>query len=351
MSELLENKDNLMILESLVKSDSVSINFNELGRILSKNRGTIQDRVEKLIEKNIVEPPSFPFIHLFSAFPLLTLINMDIPDCIECEPRITKWIQEDPRIIAAYKFRQGKYGTLIFSLHMNLKDAHEWMAQIPSILENEYHVEKKHATFNSNTIYVSNQLLLKYDPSTGINILERDYKKGERSLNGYTLDKLDLSILRYLMAGKGVKYNRNTISISTGLHSKTIENRIESLLKNKVLLNPVCRFPQLFVPPGYMLSYMLAHVEYSENTSLNSLLLNENIPIIWKVVYSKYNLLMLHVHKDLHDLYGDVDASRESYKILEKAQTSYLSHDPIKGFNLKKLSLDFIHSKLYPTVE
>ena len=346
MSELLENNDNLRIMESLVSGESVVINYSELGRRLSKNRGTIQERVERLIENNIITPPSFPFYHLFTAYPLLLLTNMDIPDCVVCQPRIRQWIMDDPKIIAAYKFRQGEYGTLIFTLHRNLKEAHEWLSVLPHILENDYGVEKEHATFNSNTIYISNELLLKYDPSTGINILERDIRKGDLCLKGHCIDQLDVSILRYLLTGKGIKYNRNRVTQTTGLHNRTVEKRVNQMLKEKILLEPVCRFPELFMPPGYLLSYMLVHLEYPMNSGLNSLLINENIPIIWKTIHSKYNLLMFHIHTDLHDLYGDIDVNRESYKILEKAQARYLAYNSLKGFSPKKLSLHYIESKI-----
>ncbi len=351
VSEIIDNVANLKIIDSLVKGDSVVINYSELGRKLSKNRGTIQERVERLLENNIIMPPSFPFYHLFAAYPLLLLTNMDIPDCVECQPRIKQWIQEDPQIVAAYKFRQGEYGTLIFTLHRNLKEAHEWLAMLPPTLENIYHVEKEHATFNSNTIYLSNELLLKYDPSTSINVLERDSKKGDIVLNGYRLDKLDISILRYLLTGKGIKYNRNQVTAATGLHSRTIEKRVDQMLKNKVLLNPVCRFSELFNPPGYLLSYMLVHLEHPMETSLNSLLINENIPVIWKTIHSKYNLLMFHIHTNINDLYGNVDVNRESYKVLEKAQARYLSHDPLKDFSPKKLSLHYIENKIKENTE
>ncbi|MCW4011689.1 MAG: hypothetical protein NWF07_01720 [Candidatus Bathyarchaeota archaeon] len=349
MSEILENDDNLRIMESLVSGESVVINYSELGRKLSKNRGTIQERVERLIKNNIITPPSFPFYHLFTAYPLLLLTNMDIPDCVECQPRIKRWIQDDPKIIAAYKFRQGEYGTLIFTLHKDLKEAHEWLSVLPHMLETVYGVEKEHATFNSNTIYISNELLLKYDPSTSINILERDSQKGEVCLNGHCIDQLDVSILRYLLTGKGIKYNRNRITQTTGLHSRTVEKRVDQMLKEKVLLEPVCRFPELFMPPGYLLSYMLVHLEHPMNAGLNSLLINENIPIIWKTIHSKYNLLMFHIHTDLHDLYGDIDVNRESYKILEKAQARYLAYNSLKGFSPKKLSLQHIESKIKET--
>ena len=346
MSEILENVDNLKIIASLVTGDSVVINYSELGRKLSKNRGTIQERVERLLEYNIISPPSFPFYYLFNVYPLALLTNMDIPDCVECQPRIKKWIMDDPRIIAAYKFRQGEYGTLIFTLHRDMKEAHNWMSMLPYTLETVYHVEKEHATFNSNTIYLSNELLLKYDPSTSINILERDSRKGEVCLNGYCLDRLDLQILRLLLTGKGIKYNRNKVSQTSGLHSSTVEKRVNQMLKEKILLDPVCRFSNIFTPPGYLLSYMLVNLQQPMDTGVSSLLLNENIPIMWKTVYSKYNLLMFHLHTNLHDLYGDIDSGRESYKIIEKAQARYLSHDALKRFSPKNLSLHYIASKI-----
>jgi predicted transcriptional regulator/DNA-binding Lrp family transcriptional regulator len=345
ISNLLEDKDNLDIIESLVKGESVTVNYSELGRILEKNRGTVQNRVEKLLINNIIEPPSFPFYYIFSAYPLLMITNMDIPDCEECNPRIHKWIREETRIVASYKCEQGEYGSLIFSLHESLMRGHEWMANIPDVLEKQYNVEKTHATFNSNTIYVSNQLMLKYEPSTCVKILEREQEKGELELCGYPLDKLDLTIIKTLLSGEGIKYNRNKIHRQTGLHYKTIKKRVDTLLENKILLRPVCNFPNLFTPPGHLLSYMFLNVNYAEESEVNSLMRNVDMSVIWKSILSKYNMLGFHIHRDLNDLYGELTPSDRCYSIMENAQVRYLSPLPLKRFNFKDLSLDYITSQ------
>lgn len=345
MSELLDNLQNLKIIEYLVSGEAVNVNYSHLSRELSKSRDLLHRRVNNLVTNGIIEPPHFPFNYIFEAFPLFLIINMDIPDCFDCKPKIMQWLRDDPKVFAAYKFRQGEFGTLIFTFHEDLKSSHEWMAQIPFTLEEDYHVAKEHASFNSNTIYLSNQLLMKYNPCTGFNVIEKDFKKeGKISFNGYELDTLDLSIMQNLIDGKSINYNHNIISNQTGLDYRTVEKRVESFIKNKILMNPTCTFPNLFTPPNYFLSYMLARLEYPSDPCLRNLLSDEKIPVLWKTIQSKYNILLFYIHRNVRDLY--VYSDDVTCKVLENAQKKYLAHEPIARFDDKKISLHYIQQKI-----
>ena len=80
MSELLEDKDNLKLMEELVSGNAVSVNISELSRILGKHRNTIKNKVENIFDHNVIDPPVYPFHGLYRVYPLLAVVNLDIPD-------------------------------------------------------------------------------------------------------------------------------------------------------------------------------------------------------------------------------------------------------------------------------
>ena len=149
MIELLEDIKNLRILHSLVSGESVSINYSVLSETIGSHRATLQKRVERLCHHHVLESPCFPFQGLFKVYPLLTVLNIDIPECVECSMAITRWIKEDPHIVMAYRSRQGDYDSLLFTLHENLEANHVWMSRIPDILENSYSVRVISHSFSS----------------------------------------------------------------------------------------------------------------------------------------------------------------------------------------------------------
>jgi hypothetical protein len=217
MSDLLDDMDNLKLLEELVSGNAVSVNISELSRILGKHRNTIKNKVEAIFEHNILDQPIYPFHGLYRVYPVLAIVKLDIPDCKDCTEGIIKWITEDPQIFAAFRARQGEYDTLLFTYHENITNYQLWMSSIPSILEINYGVDEEYSNFRSSTAYFSNQLMVKYNPSTGINLIEQDYKRnGGLKLRGYELDELDLDIIRCLVNGKGVKTNHTLLCEKTG---------------------------------------------------------------------------------------------------------------------------------------
>ena len=221
MSELLEERENLQILEDLVSGDAVSVNISELSRILDKHRNTIKKSVELLFEHNIIDRPFYPFHVLYRIYPLLAILYLDLPECKDCTDDIIKWVKEDPQIFAAYRSRQGEYDTLLFTYHESITSYQIWISTIPSILRINYGVDEEYADFEMSTAYFSNQLMIKYNPSTGINLMERDFReKGRLNLRGHDLDQLDLDIIRCLLNGKGIKTNTTHLCDKTGLHRK-----------------------------------------------------------------------------------------------------------------------------------
>jgi len=159
ISELLNDINNLKIIATLVNGESVTPNIKEISQTLDKHRKTVQKRIDHLFEYHIIEAPFFPFSGIFKVYPLLSILNIDIPECDQCARAIKQWMKEDAHIFMAYNTKQSNYDTLLFTLHENLGENHLWVSNLPKVLEEEYNVSEEHATFHSSVVYFSNHLI------------------------------------------------------------------------------------------------------------------------------------------------------------------------------------------------
>ncbi len=348
MSELLNDIDNLKLLEELVSGHAVSVNISELSRTLGKHRNTIKNKVDALLEHKILHDPFYPFNGLYRVYPLLGIIKLDIPDCKDCTDKIIQWIKEDPQIFAAFKSRQNEFDTLLFTYHENITSYQIWMSTIPSILKIKYGVEEEYSHFNSSTSYFSNQLMIKYNPSTGINLIEQDFNKnGKITLRGYDLDQLDIDIMKCLVNGKGIKTNQSILCERTGLHRKTIEKRIETLIEERLILEPVCRFPNFFVPPNYLLTYTLIQFKQLDEKVINEIIIDPNIPIAILTIHNKFNMLLFGNHTSLDDHLKWEERYRNNFPdSFGSAEIVYLSPEMNINFDQQIVSLSYIKNRL-----
>lgn len=348
MSELLDDRDNLKLMEELISGNAVSVNISELARTLGKHRNTIKNKVEEIFKHNILDPPIFPFHGLYRVYPLLVVVHLDVPDVKDNTEGIIRWIKEDPQIFAAFRTRQGEYDTLLFTYHENITSYQLWMSTIPSILKINYGVPDEYTRFESSTAYFSNQLMIKYNPSTGINLLDRDYKENNGlRLRGYELDELDLDVMRCLVNGVGIKSNTSMLVEKTGLHRKTIEKRIEAIQKDGLLGKPVCRFPNFFVPPNYLLTYTLLQFKELDERVLNEIIIDLSIPIAIQTIHGKFNMLLFGNHATLDEHLRWEENYRTMFpESFGAALITYLSPEMTINFNQQIVSLSYIRSKL-----
>ena len=344
MTGLLDDRDNLILLENLVSGNAVSVNFSSLSRMLGKHRNTIKKKVESIFNYKIIDRPVFPFRGLYKVYPLLVAVQIDMPE----NENFMKWIKEDSHIFAAFRSRQGDYNTLLFVYHNNITNYQLWRESLPSILKLKYRISERDSAFVSNTSYFSNQLMIKYDPSSGMNLIEGDfYKNGELSFNGYTLDELDLKIVKSLVSGEGMKVNSNLLCSESGLHRKTIEKRINALLREGFLSDPVCRFPNFFVPPHYVLAYSLFEIKKSKGKVIEELKKDPHIPIAFKIIQGKYNMLLFGNHKNISDHLRWEEGYRHRFPgSFGSANITYLSPETTISFDQQIVSLGIISDRL-----
>jgi len=344
MTDLLENKDTLILLDNLVSGNAVSVNLSALSRFLDKHRNTIKKKVEKIFNHNIIDRPRFPFLGLYKIYPLLAVVQLDMPE----NEKFEKWVKEDPYIFAAFRSRQGEYDTLLFIYHQNITSYQLWMESLPSILKVKYGVPEKDTNFVSSTSYFSNQLMIKYNPSSGINLMERDFKdKGKITIYGYELDDIDLKILKCLVSGKGIKVNQTLLCNKTGLHRKTVEKRISKLLKEELLSESVCRFPNFFVPPNYILTYSLFELKKSKEKVIREIIRDPHISIALKIIHGRYNLLVFGNHRSISDHLKWEESYRKRFPdSFGSASITYLSPEMTISFDQQIVSLSIIRNKL-----
>lgn len=344
MVELLSDQTNLTLLENIVSGKAVNVNFSALSRLLQKHRNTIKKKVEKLFEFQIINHPICPFLGLYRIYPLLVAVQIDLPH----HENFVTWVKEDPHIFAAFRSRQGDYNTLLFVYHENITSYQMWMESLPSVLKLKYGIPKDAATFLSNTAYFSNQLMIKYEPSSGIYLMEREFQeKGYLTIHGYNFDTLDLEILKSLLTGKGMKVNLTLLCSKSGLHRKTVEKRIRSFIDEGFIYKPVCRFPNFFVPPHYVLAYSLFELKKSKEKVINEIKKDPHIPIALKIVHGKYNLLVFGNYTSISDhLRWEEMFRRRFHSAFGSVNITYLSPEVTISFDQQIVALSIIRDQL-----
>jgi hypothetical protein len=278
---------------------------------------------------------------------MLVVVQLDLPESPLDREKFENWIKEDPFIFAAFRSRQGDYDTILFVYHENITSYQLWMDSQPSILRLKYGVSEKASNLVSSTSYFSNQRMIKYDPSSGMQLIKNDFnEKGELTINGYRLDGVDLQILSYLVSGQGIKTNYTLLVEKAGLHRKTVEKRIMSFIKDGMISNPVCRFPNFFVPPNYILTYSLLEIRSSLDRVIREIAQDPHVPIGFRIIEGKYNLLLFGNHNSISDHIKWEDSYRQKFPgSFGSANITYLTPEMTISFDQQVVSLGYIRDR------
>lgn len=344
MSAILDNEFNLLLLEELVSGDSVSVNLSELSRQLDKHRQTILTRVEDIFLHGILDEPAYPFLGLYKERPLLVTVQLEMPD----DEMFVKWVKEDPCIFAAFHCRHCEYNTILFIYHKDVTEYLLWREALPSIMVEEYDISKNLTKFMSSTSYYSNHLMMKYNPSEGVHLLERQFKDEKRLvINGYKFDELDMDIMKYLAAGVGIKTDLTRLCERTGKHRKTVTRRISTLFENGYLAEPVCRFPTLFVPPGFLFTLSLIEIRNLRDRIIDEMVKDPHVPLVLKTISGQYNLLLFSNHRSIGEYLQWEEGYREKFPgCFGSTNITYLTPRMRIPFDYKIVSLSIISEKL-----
>ena len=284
MTNLLNDELNLRVLKEICSGNGVEVNISELSRSLKKHRNTIRDRIEPLFENNIINKPVYPFFWLFKEYPLMVITRADLP-----RDELTNYfIETDPHIFAAFFKKEEEYNTFIIQYHKDLYGYQQWREG----LVKEGKLPPREIRYPSESMFFSNQAFIKYNPSHPMELIEQHFDSLYTTLNGYKLDTLSLQILKKLLNGIGIQTNENYLSEQLGVHRKTIERRISALIKEKIILEPTCRFPRFVVPPNYALVVSLIEIKKNPNKIEKAWDADPHFPLILRASTGRYTHLI-----------------------------------------------------------
>jgi len=294
MSNLLNDALNLDILENICEGTSVEVNISALSKMLKKHRNTIKTQVTGLLEHKIINPPIYPFIWLYQEYPLFIVARADLPR----SPEVDNFLREDENIFAAFYVRDEAYNTLMIEYHKDIYTYGEWRKRIVD----QKKIPSREARYPADVNFFSNKHIFKYQPQSPIYLMEETYRAGEEiEINGFEISPLCFQIMKKLMNGEGIQTNENLLSQKLNVHRKTIERRISSFIKEKIVGKPACRFPKFFVPPNYILVYCLVEVKSGYDKILKAIRADPHIPMALEANVGKYNLLLFKVFKSVEE--------------------------------------------------
>ena len=339
-SEMVEDETNLLLLRSLVSGKCVSVNLSALSKATGRHRNTVRNEVRELLERKVVNPPVYPFMGLYREYPLLVVVRADLPD----EKRVSDWVALDKHIFAGYWSRRAEYNMILFIYQKDVLAYQLWRES----LTEEHKIPPREARLPSNSLYVSNQLMVKYEPSAAIGLMEDELNRtGKIEINGITLDRAHFQILKLLVAGGVFKLNENYLSRELHIHRKTVMKRVDQLLREGWVLRPVYRFPDLLCPPNYVLAYSMIELRRAKERVTHALQNDPHVSMALRISIGGYNLLLISAHPDVTEhMEWEQSLSRRFPSCLGRVDVTYLSPKTKILIDQQKVSLGIIEERL-----
>ncbi|MFX1248397.1 MAG: hypothetical protein ACFFBQ_13510, partial [Promethearchaeota archaeon] len=157
----------------------------------------------------------------------------------------------------------------------------------------EAKITLKEEIYPSEAYFLTMKNLIKYDPTIAVQILEINYKNQHHTvLNGLRINDFRLELIKLLLNGKGIRTNEYHISEILNVHRRTVKRRIDKLLDHRVIDNPVCCFPRVWVPPEYFLVFSLFEIKNKKELLLRALKNDPHIPILFRAIVDRFNLAL-----------------------------------------------------------
>ncbi len=337
---MLKDLLNLQILENICTGNGVSVNISALAKSLGKHRNTIKTQVTALFKHNIITKPYYPFIELFNQCPLLAVVKADLPR----NEQIEKFLVEDKRIFAAFWAWDEVYNTLIFEFHESMYSYYEWKEKI--VKERKLPPLEHRAP--ADVLFLNNRLLVKYDPNSSVFCMERHFEEaGELVINDYRINELGFQIMKRLLRGNGIKTNENMLAKKLGVHRRTVERRINDLVKEGIILNPLSRFPKFFVPPKYILVVCLLRVNNLKDKVFEEIKRDTCIPIAYEGHTGPYNLLYFGTFPTVEKHFEWEENIHSKFpECFGAMKKIYLSPDMTASIDQLKVDLGLIRKKI-----
>jgi len=339
--DLLEDETNLRLLRYLVSGKGVSVNIRGISNDLKIHRATAKRKMRILYENNIVSSPFYSFKYLYEVFPLLVLAKADMPRSEE----LIAFLKDDSNIFAAFSCMEGPYNTFLIEFFEDLESYHNWRERIVS----EQKIPSRESRTPADVNIFSNKLTFKYSPNCFINDLKNTFnKKDQIELNNVKLDKTTFSILEKLIRGKYIQRNDSFLSRELSLNRKTIKHKTENLLKEKIIGEPKCFFPNLFIPPNYNLVVSLMEIKSNIEEIKNYMLGNNNISRAQEASTARYNFLIFSAFRTIEDFFDMGEEMMKNFPgSIGGMSNIILSSKMIHAIKPQKLSMGWIERKLW----
>ena len=341
MNHPLEDKLNLKLLRYLVSGKAVRVNIRALAKELQMHRSTVKKKVQWMYETNLLNPPFYPFPQLYKEYPLLVLVKADIPRTDETK----EFFMDDAHIFAAFSCMEGPYNTLLMEFFKDLETYHSWREQIVK----DQKIPTRDHRAPAHAYIFSNKLTFKYNPTCFIKELQSTYKQtGTVNINNIALDEQTFPLFMHLMNGRFIQRNDSHIARDLDINRKTINHRIEDLLKQQIINPPKCFFPNLFVPPSYNLVVSMIEVKRNNDAIKQYILKHNNIARAQETSTGCYNLLLFSAFKTIEDFFdlGEDLIKKFPFEI-GAIENIILSSRMIHTIKPQKLSLGWIDRKLW----
>jgi len=339
-AKLLEDETTLRLLKMLVSGECVSVNIEALSKILGRHRATVRKQAVSLLQNRVVDRPICPFLGLYREYPLLVIVRADLPD----EKPVRDWIVEDPHIFAAYWSRHSEYNMLLFIYHRDVLGYQLWREAVVE----ERRIPPREIRMPSSSIYVSNQLMMKYDPSAAIRLMEAEVnKKGSIEINGLKLETEQFNILKNLVSSRVFKINENLLSRQLRIHRKTVMRRIEQLLKEGWIAESTCRFPDHLCPSNYVLAYAMVDIVKARDRIYRALQNDPHVSMALRVSIGGYNAIIFSAHPDIAEhMDWEQEFGRRFPGCIGRVDVSYLSPRNKITIDQQYVSLCIIEDRL-----
>lgn len=340
MADILDDELNLKILRMICTGEGVSVNYSYLSKKLRKHRDTIKKRADELFKHKILNQPIYPFFGQLREHPLMVIVQADIP----FNKKLENWVLTDDHIFAAYKLRRGEYNLLLILFHRSILRYQLWRKSLVP----EGKIPPRDVRYPSAASFFSNQLMIKYDPSSATALLREVLeKRGSLTLNNYKLNKLSFEILDNLTKGEGIRINENYLAVKLNINRKTIRQRINKLLGEHMILKPACRFPAFFCPPDSVLVMSLLEIKKNEKELEKYFKRDPHISLAFQICHGRYNYLLFEVFEEVADhIKWEHELNQKFTKCLGVSDAVYLTPNMMIDINQQKVSLAVINKKL-----
>jgi DNA-binding Lrp family transcriptional regulator len=287
LGQILDDSLNVELLRLICSGTGVEINISELSDRLKKHRNTIASRVENLFTNGIIDRPFQPFPKILAEYPLLVLEKANLPR----NRKTNIWIEKNPHIWAAFFVKDEEYNTLLIELH---EDLHAYLVWRENIIDGEY--------ISSEAIYLSTKAIIKNDPAASIELLKANFQNSpQMEMNGLTIDQTYLDLMEALLLGKSVWTNPNSLARKLNVHRMTVQRRLDLLLQEKIISNPVSRFPRMWAPPEHFIVLSLIELKRQKDHISKALIEDPHTSLIVRAGAGKYNLLAISSFSRLRD--------------------------------------------------